>query len=76
MFKKTKIIHFFAGLACAAIASPFGIITAALAPVLLSFSKEMYCHFTRRRADPENLAWVIAGAATFVLCFKLLPVRL
>lgn len=76
MFQKTKIIHFFAGLACAAIASPFGIIAAALAPVVLGFSKEIYCHFTRKHADPENLAWVIAGAATFVLCFKLLPIRL
>ena len=76
MLQKTKIIQFFAGFTCAAIASPFGIIAAALAPVLLGFSKEMYCHFTRRHADPENLAWVIAGAATFVLCFKLLPIRL
>ena len=76
MAHKTKIIHFFAGLACAVIASPFGIMASALLPVLLGFSKEMYCHFTRRRADPEKLAWVIAGAATFVLCFRLLPISL
>ena len=74
--KKQKIIHFFAGLACAAIASPFGIIAAALSPVVLGFIKEIYLHFTRRHANPENLAWMIAGAATFVLCFKLLPIRL
>lgn len=76
MFQKTKVIHFLAGAACAAIASPFGIVAAALAPVLLGFSKEMYCHFTRRHAVPDNLAWVIAGAATFILCYKLLPIRL
>lgn len=76
MLPKLKIIHFFAGLACAAIASPFGIIAAALAPVVLGFAKEIYFHFTRRNADAENFAWVIAGAATFVLGFKLMPVRL
>ena len=76
MFQKTKIIHYLAGAACAAIASPFGIIAAALSPVLLGFSKEMYCHLTRRHADPDNLVWVIAGAATFVLGFKLMSFRL
>jgi uncharacterized membrane protein YjjP (DUF1212 family) len=74
--RKQKIIHFFAGLACAAIASPLGIIAAALAPVVLGFVKEIYLHLIRRQANPDNLAWVIAGAATFVLCFKLLPIRL
>ena len=74
--KKQKIVHFFVGLACAAIASPFGIIAAALAPVVLGFIKEIYLHFIRRQANPDNLAWVIAGAATFVLCFRLVPIRL
>ena len=76
MRHKIKIIHFVAGMACSAIASPFGIITAALAPVVLGFAKEMYFHFARRNADAENFAWVIAGAATFVLSLKLIPVRL
>jgi len=73
--KKQKIIHFFAGLACAAIASPFGIVAAALAPVALGFIKEIYLHFSRRHANPNNLAWVIAGAATFIVCLKLLPIK-
>ncbi|MDB5885724.1 MAG: hypothetical protein JWR74_1895 [Polaromonas sp.] len=74
--KKTKIIHFFAGAACAASVSPLGIIAAALVPVVVGFAKEVYVHFSSKRANPDNLAWVIAGAATFVLCFKLLPMRL
>lgn len=74
--KKQKAIHFFAGLACAALASPFGLIAAALAPVVLGFVKEIYLHVARRNTDPENLAWMIAGAASVVLCIKLLPVRL
>jgi len=73
--RKQKIIHFFAGLTCAAIALPFGIIAAALAPVALGFVKEIYLHFSRRHANPNNFAWVIAGAATFVMCLKLLPSR-
>lgn len=76
MLPNIKIIHFAAGMACAAIASPFGIIAAALAPVALGFAKEMYFHFTRRNADAENFAWVIAGAATFVLGLRLMPMRL
>ena len=76
MGRNTKMIHFFAGMACSAIASPFGIVAAALAPVLLGFAKEMYFHFTHRNADAENFAWVIAGAATFVLGLKLMPLRL
>ena len=63
-------------MACAAIASLFGIIAAALVPVMLGFAKEMYMHFSSRNADAENLAWVIAGAATVVLCLKILPFRL
>ena len=74
MTRNTKMIHFFAGMACSAIASPFGIVAAALAPVLLGFAKEMYFHFTHKNA--ENFAWVIAGAATFVLGLKLMPLRL
>ena len=76
MLPKLKIIYFAAGMACAAIASPFGIIAAALAPVVLGLAKEMYSHFTRRSGDAENFAWVIAGAATFVLGLKLMPLRL
>jgi len=76
MFLKTKIIYFLAGAACVAIALPFGIIAAALAPVVFGFAIEMYLHFTRRGADANNFAWMIAGAATFIVCFKLLPIRL
>ena len=76
MLANKKTIHFLAGMACAAIASPFGIVAAALTPVVLGFAKEMYFHFTRRNADAENFAWVIAGAATFVLGLKLMPLRL
>ena len=73
---KKKAMHFFGGLACAAIASPFGVVAAALVPVILGFAKEMYAHFSSRNADAENLGWVIAGAAAFVLCLKILPFRL
>ena len=76
MLFNIKTIHFLAGMACVAIASPFGIIAAALTPVVLGFAKEMYFHFTRRNANAENFAWVIAGAATFVLGLKLMPLRL
>ena len=76
MARNTRMLHFFAGMACSAIASPLGIVAAALAPMVLGFAKEMYFHFTRRGADAENFAWVIAGAATFVLGLRLMPFRL
>ena len=75
MAHNAKMIHFFAGMACSAIASPFGIVAAALAPVMLGFTKEMHVHFSHKNANAANLAWVIAGAATFVLCLRLLPLR-
>ena len=75
MARNTKMIHFFAGMACSAIASPFGIVAAVLAPVMLGFAKEMYVHFFHKNANAENLAWVIAGTATFVLCLRLLSLR-
>ena len=75
MAHNAKMIHFFAGMACSAIASPFGIAAAALAPVMLGFAKEMHVHFFHKNANAANLAWVIAGAATFVLCLRLLPLR-
>lgn len=76
MTRNTKMIHFFAAMACSAMASPFGIVAAALVPVMLGFAKEMYLHFTRRNADAENFAWVVAGTATFVLSLRLIPFRL
>jgi hypothetical protein len=76
MFPETKILHFFVGMACAAFASPLGIVAAALAPVALGFAKEMYLHFTGQGANAENFAWTIAGAATIVLWLRLMPVRL
>ena len=76
MSHKAKIIHFLAGMACAALALPFGIIAAVLAPVLLGFVKEIYLHFTRKGADAANFAWLLAGAATLVLCASLVPIRL
>ena len=75
MARNTKMIHFFAGMACSAIASLFGIVAAALAPVMLGLAKEMYVHFFHKNANAENLAWVIAGTATFVLCLRLLSLR-
>ena len=75
MLPKIKIVHFLAGMACAVLASPFGIIAAALLPVALGFAKEMFLHFTGQGANAENFAWMLAGAATFVLWFRLMPVR-
>jgi hypothetical protein len=76
MARNTRMVHFFAGMACSAIASPFGIVAAALVPVTLGLAKEMYVHSSRGNANAENFAWVIAGAATFVLCLRILPFRL
>lgn len=76
MSTKTKIVHFFAGMACAALALPFGMVAAVLAPVLLGFVKELYLHFTRKGADAAHFAWLLAGAATLVLCARLVPIRL
>ena len=76
MLSTIKITHLLAGMACSAIALPFGIIAAALVPVVLGFAKEMYVHFTRKKANAENFVWFIAGAATFVIGFKLIPFRL
>lgn len=77
MLTKAKAIHFFAGVACAAMALPFGIIAAALTPVVIGFAKEICLHFTGKKADANNFAWMIVGAATFVLCFSLLvPAKL
>lgn len=64
--------NFLAGVVFAFIALPFGIIAAALAPVAVGFIKELYSHFTQRSANPANLAWMIAGAAAFVACIKLI----
>ena len=75
MARNTKMIYFFAGMACSAIASPFGIVAAALAPVILGFAEEMYVHFFHKNANAANLAWVIAGAASFVLCLRPLLLR-
>ena len=53
MARNTKMIHFFAGMACSAIASLFGIVAAALAPVMLGFAKEMYVHFSTKMPMPK-----------------------
>lgn len=63
---------FLAGVVCAFIGFSFGIIAAALVPVAVGLTKELYCHFTGRSANPENLAWMIAGAAAFVACARLI----
>ena len=76
MFPKSKVIHFLVGMACAAIASPWGIVAAALVPVALGFGKELYLHSSGRGGSAENFAWTIAGAATLVLWLRLMPVRL
>jgi len=76
MSTKIKALHFLAGVACAAMVSPFGIIAAALIPVALGFAKEIYLHLTGRNADASHFAWMIAGAATFVLSWRLVPIRL
>ena len=76
MFPKLKLIHFLAGMACAAIASPFGIVAAALVPVALGFAKELYLHFSGQGGNAENFSWTIAGGATLVVWLRLMPVRL
>ena len=63
---------FLAGVVCAFIAFPFGIIPAALVPVAVGLTRELYRHFTGRCANPANLAWMIAGAAAFVTCARLI----
>ena len=63
--------NFLAGVVFAFMALPFGIIAAALAPVVIGFAKEIYNHFASRAANPANFAWMIAGAATSVACIKL-----
>lgn len=76
MISKKEMLCFLAGMACAAIALPFGIMAAVLAPAIIGFAKELHAHFVRGSADPGNLAWMIAGGATFVTFVKLLPVDL
>ncbi|MEO5658915.1 MAG: hypothetical protein ABIQ90_03830 [Polaromonas sp.] len=67
-----KTTHFFAGMSCALIALPFGIIAAAIAPIVIGFAVELYHHMASRTANPANFAWMIAGAATFVVGIKLM----
>ena len=64
-------VNFLAGVIFAFMVLPFGIIAAALAPVVIGFAKEIYNHFASRAVNPANFAWMIAGAATSVACIKL-----
>lgn len=59
-------------MACAVIALPFGMIAAALAPVVIGFVVELYHHIVSRTANSANFAWMIAGAATFVVGIELI----
>ena len=72
MIASNKKAYFFAGIACAAIALPFGIIAAALTPVAIGFAKGVYDHYVVGTAGPANFAWMIAGDAAFVGGIKLM----
>jgi len=64
-------VHLAIGMVCAAMALPFGLQAAALAPIAIGFAKGVFDHRARNDADPANLAWVIAGAALVVGFAKL-----
>lgn len=64
-------VHLLIGAACAALALPFGLRAAALAPVALGFAKGIFDHCARDDANPANFAWIMAGAALVVGAAKL-----
>ena len=57
---------FLAGVVCAFIGFSFGIIAAALVPVAVGLTKELYRHVTGRIVHQENLAWLNAVEAVSV----------
>ncbi|MDB5779531.1 MAG: hypothetical protein JWP93_1896 [Polaromonas sp.] len=63
--------HVLIGVVCAAMALPFGLRAAALAPVAIGFAKGIFDHYARDAADPAHFAWIIAGAAMVVGFVKL-----
>ncbi|MDB5843217.1 MAG: hypothetical protein JWP79_527, partial [Polaromonas sp.] len=50
---------------------PFGLRSAALAPIAIGFAKGIFDHYARGDADPAHFAWIIAGAALVVGFAKL-----
>lgn len=64
-------VHVLIGVVCVAMALPFGIRAAALAPVAIGFAKGIFDHHAGKDADPANFAWIIAGAALAVGFVKL-----
>lgn len=64
-------IYLLLGVVCAAMALPFGLGAAALAPVAIGFAKGIFDRYAGKDADPANFAWVIAGTALVVGFVKL-----
>ena len=64
-------VHLLLGVVCAAMALPFGLKAAVLAPVAIGFAKGIFDRYIKGEADPANFAWVIAGAALVVAFVKL-----
>jgi len=64
--------HLALGVLCAAMALPWGLKAAALAPVGIGFAKGLLDHCSAHDADPAHLAWVIAGAAVAVGAARML----
>ena len=64
-------VYLLIGVVCAALALPFGLRAAALAPVAIGFAKGVFDHYARNDADPANFAWIIAGAVLAVGFVKL-----
>jgi hypothetical protein len=72
MIRKASMIasdnkaYFLAGMVCAAVTLPFGLIPAALTPVFIGFVKALYDHYAGGTADLTNFAWLLAGDAAFL----------
>lgn len=64
-------VYVLIGVVCAAMALPFGLKAAALAPVAVGFAKAIFEHYAKGDADPANFAWIIAGAVQVIGFVKL-----
>ena len=72
MIASNKQAYFLAGMVCAAIALPFGLIPAALTPVFIGFAKALYDHSVGGTAGLTNFAWMLAGDAAFLAGIRLI----
>ena len=70
-YATAPFVHLVIGVVCAAMALPFGLRAAALAPVAIGFVKGIFDHHARKDANPANFAWILAGAALVVGFVKL-----